>query len=399
MGPTANEALRDAFIRHQIYLLRYSSFVRNKMAAFLDRTEEPIAERIIGKLANVKGLTTPAGVERMTALLAWIRLQRNAAWDEATTYLVNEMIQLAKQEPVYAQGILTLHSPVVLDLVLPSATLLKSIVMSRPFEGRLLKDWASTMQAEDLRRISAAIQMGMLSGESSSEISRRVIGTGAMQNRDGATEMTRRHIQAITRTAVQHVANNARDEVFEENADVVEAELFVATLDSRTTAICRGLDGKVFPHGKGPRPPLHMGCRSLRVAYFGKDSIGSRPAKSSTEKQVLKMFTEERGIDPVSSRDDLPRGTKGAYDVFERKTVREMTGRVPAATSYNTWLKSQTVVFQDEILGISKGKLFRAGLTLDKFVAANGTELTLPQLSKKYKSLFEAAGLNIPAFT
>ena len=125
------------------------------------------------------------------------------------------------------------------------------------------------------------------------------------------------------------------------------------------------------------------------------EQLGERPAKASTTKQLLREFTEAHKLPKVTSRDDLPRGTKGQYDAFARKRVRELTGRVPSVTTYQTWLKQQSRQFQEDTLGVTKAKLFRdGGLTLDKFVAADGTELTLAQLATKQADAFRAAGLD-----
>jgi hypothetical protein len=175
--------------------------------------------------------------------------------------------------------------------------------------------------------------------------------------------------------------------------------MFVATLDSRTTPVCRANDGKVFPVGTGPRPPLHIACRSLRVAALDGEVLGNRPYKSSTTKQLLREYTDEKKLDRVSKRDDLPRGTKGDYDAWARKKIRALTGTVPRSTSYQTWLKVQTQTFQNDTMGVTKAKLFRdGGLTLDKFVAADGTELTLSQLASKHAQAFRAAGLEPSGF-
>lgn len=396
---TANEVLLDAIIRHQTYLLRYSGYVRNRINGILAETESDIASRIRDRLAGSRGLTTPVEVRRMQSLLAAIDKIRAQAWGEASSWWDQQMKDLSYAEPVVMQGLLAASAPVVMDTVLPAPRLLKEIVTSKPFEGRVLKDWAATMQSEDLRRIHSAIQLGMVSGESSDVIARRVIGTGALNNSDGVLEMTRRQVQAITRTAVQHVANSARDQFMMDNADVLEAEQFVATLDSRTTPICRSLDGKTFPVGKGPRPPLHYACRSLRVAAMDGERLGFRPYKAGTTRQLLDEYTESRKLSNARDRDALPRGEKGKYDEWARKRVRELTGRVPAATTYQQWLKSQTVAFQNDTLGVARGKLFReGGLTLDKFVAANGSELTLKQLAGKYPDAFRTAGLDPTVF-
>lgn len=365
------------------------------MNALLDRTEADIAMRIRDKLRNSKGLNTPVEVRRMQALIETVKAIRSSGWNEASSFLFDEMQKLSYQEPIFVAGLMALNAPVIIETVMPPARQLREIALARPFEGRLLSDWAATMEVEDLRRIQSSIQLGMVAGEGSETIANRVFGTMRLKGTDGATEMTRRQVQAITRTAVQYVANSTRDKFFQDNDDIIEAEVFVATLDARTTPICRALDGKHFEVGKGPRPPLHFACRSLRIAYFGEDQLGQRPAKSSTRRMLLDEFTEEEDLDSVDSRDDLPHGTKGQFDAFERTRVRELTGTVPASTSYNEWLRTQSNAFQDEIMGVTKAKLYRdGGLSLDKYVAANGTELTLAQLAAKYRDAFLAAGLD-----
>lgn len=399
MAATANEALLDALVRHQTHLLRYSAYVRGRIWATLDRSEEGIATLVRDRLRNSTGLTTPEDVRRMEALLAAVDGLRREVWSDANKWLEQQLTDLSYNEPIVLRGIVATTAPVLVETVMPTAQLLKAIALSRPFEGRILKEWAQVMESDDLRRIHSAIQLGMVAGESSSVIARRVAGTGILKGADGVTEATRRQVAAVTRTAVMHVSSNARNEFIQSNADIIDAELYVATLDSRTTPVCKANDGKRFPVGSGPRPPLHWQCRSLRVAAFDGEMLGNRPAKASTTKQLLREFTEERKLPKVTRRDDLPHGTKTAYDAFARKRIRELTGQVPSSTSYQKWLERQSREFQEDTLGKTKAKLFRdGGLTLDKFVAADGSELTLAQLSVKSASAFRAAGLDPEEF-
>ncbi len=395
MAKTANEELYDALVRHQIYVLRYSGYVRNRMTTIMNASEDELARRIRDKLRNTQGLSTPVEWQRLQSLQAGLDALRRESWDEATKFLIEEMVELSYQEPIRLNAMMQAVLPVAVETVMPSARMLRAIALSRPFEGRILKEWADTMAADDIRRIHSAIQAGMVAGEDSATIARRVVGTGTLKGADGVTEITRRQIQTITRTAVQHIANGARDTWFDENSDILEAEQFVATLDSRTTPICRALDGKTYPVGKGPRPPLHFNCRSLRIAAIDGTLAGDRPAKPTTEKLLVKEYAEKNGLGDVRSRDQLPRGTKGDYDKWARGRIRQLVGPVPATQTYQTWLKGQSNAFQNEVLGDTKAKLFRdGGLTLDKFVDRNGTELTLKQLAQKEADAFRAAGLN-----
>lgn len=392
---TANEQLFDAMVRHQTYLLRHSSHVRNRIIKLLNATEDELARRIRDKLLSNKGLTTPVEWRRLQSLLETVKGIRGKAWEESNKMWLDESVQLAYQEPISFQGMINTTSPVIIETVMPSARLLKNIVMSRPFEGRVMKEWASTMQAEDIRRISNAIQMGMVAGEDSATIARRVVGTGSLKGADGMTQLTRRQVQAITRTAVSHISNNARSEFLQENSDILDSEQFVSTLDSRTTPVCRAMDGKIFPLGKGPIPPLHYACRSLRVAAFNAERMGDRPANASTKKQLLREYAEKNKLGSIATRDDLPRGTKGDFDKFSRARVRELTGTVPASATYQKWLERQSTQFQDDTLGPTKAKLFRnGGLKLDRFIDNNGQELNLKEIAIRDADAFRAAGLN-----
>lgn len=396
---TVNEKHLDERIKHQVFLTQFGDNLRNKVNTILAATETDIADKIRARVAGNIGMDTPGSWDRLQSLLAQIDKIRSGAWGEASTYLNNQLTGLALSEPAMLGQMLVEVSPVVISTVLPTARLLKTIVTSRPFEGLVLKDWSARMQADDLRRIHNAIQLGMVAGDPVDNIVKRVIGTRTLQGADGVIQLSRNQVQSVVRTAVMHISNEAQTEFRKENADLFSQDLFVATLDSRTTPQCRAEDGKCYKHGKGPQPPLHFQCRSLRVPAISAEYMGERPAKPSTEKSLLREFSKWSGIDTVSSRADLPRGMKGAYDDFSRKRIREMTGLVPATTNYQAWLERQTKQFQVDLLGNTKAKLFAdGGLKLDQFVNSTGVELTLEQLAKKYPGAFEKAGLKAGAY-
>ena len=121
--------------------------------------------------------------------------------------------------------------------------------------------------------------------------------------------------------------------------------------------------------------------------------------KPVTEKGLIREFTSKEKITGVSKRANLPRGTKGKFDEFARKRTRELVGTVPAKTTYQEFLTNQSKQFQDDVLGKTKGKLFRSGgLKLDKFVDSSGREFTLSRLALDEASAFRAAGLDPKAF-
>lgn len=392
---TTNEQLFDGLIRHQIGLMRLSGSVRERVNKLLDATEKDIAAKIKSKLAGTRGLSSPSAVRKLQSLLKSIQSTRSKAWGKVDKAWAEDISELAAAEPKMVDGIFKTTVPVVLNTTLPSAQLLQDIVDAQPFEGKTLSEWAASVQRADLSRIEDQIKIGMVQGENPNVIAQRIVGTVRQRGRDGVTEITRRAAAGISRTAVNAVSNSAKRAYYELNKDIIKKELYVATLDGVTTPICRSLDGKTFPVGEGPIPPLHFNCRSVRVAVLEGQKLGNRPTRRFTESSLVREFRKKNNLGVGTNRSDLPRGFKGKFDDFAAKRIRELTGTTPAKVNYGTWLNRQSAQFQDDVLGKTRGKLFRrGGLKLDRFVNRAGDEIPLSQLVRTDREAFIRAGLD-----
>ena len=71
-------------------------------------------------------------------------------------------------------------------------------------------------------------------------------------------------VERYSRTKTTEVFNRGRQQFFEESG-IVQGYQYSAILDSRTSDICLGLDGKFFKEGDQPIPPMHFNCRSLLI--------------------------------------------------------------------------------------------------------------------------------------
>lgn len=357
MAETANESLLDSTVAHQVGLQRYSAATVRKIVALLNRTDDDIVAQIARMDPTaVKGTYARRRLEK---LLEALEALSDEATQAATSALTDDLRDLSSYEAAYQTAMIAAAVPIRLDIVTPTDTQLWAAVNSRPFQGRLLKEWVSDYSEGARKRLRDAIRTGFVEGETIDQMIRRVRGTAANQYRDGVLETTRRGAEALVRTSVNHTANAARSQLYVQNDDLVKGVRWVATLDSRTTLVCASRDGHVYPPDSGPRPPAHINCRSTTVP-------------------VLKSW-KELGI----SLPEAPEGTRASMD-----------GQVPASQTYDTWLRGRSAEFQDEVLGVTKAKLFRdGGLTLDRFVDRAGNELTLDQLRKKEMSAFEKAGV------
>ena len=221
--------------------------------------------------------------------------------------------------------------------------------------------------AEDQAELFAqVVRNGLLTGETTDGISRRLKGRLRF-NQPGSprqiaaaggqvTTVANNQIQALVRTSINQVANAASQQVYEANQDITKKYRYVATLDSRTSAICRALDGREFEYGKGPKPPQHFNCRSTTVAVIDYDNLPFDPP---------------------------PRGKRAAQG-----------GMVPADQSYGQWLAKQSKATQAEALGKSKVPYFEKLSAkhgpkdaIAKLVRDDGSELTLQDLRRRYGKL------------
>ena len=181
------------------------------------------------------------------------------------------------------------------------------------------------------------IRQGVFSGESTAEIARRMTGTlkfgqKALSSRQKAlaggelTKLANHQIRTIVRTSVNQVQNQASQAVYAANSKVAPKYQYVATLDSRTSAVCRDLDGKTFAYNRGPTPPQHFNCRSTTVPVVDYEGLSKR-----------KGF-EDLKPPPVGK-------------VVTRPSA---TGRVPQDTTYGEWLLKQDKKLQVKTLGNTK---------------------------------------------
>ena len=84
--------------------------------------------------------------------------------------------------------------------------------------------------------------------------------------------------ERLVRTEINYISNKGSMKSYKDSNVVKEYE-YLATLDGRTSDICRDMDGKIFALKDAiigvNQPPLHPRCRSTTIPYFPDDEISS----------------------------------------------------------------------------------------------------------------------------
>lgn len=330
MALEINDALRNMAVSHAIGLRRLTTGTVRDIIAILDEADDDLEAQI--RKAN-PGTETSA---RLTQLLQALRYINREVYGKVESSLSAKLLDLALYEAEYQERSVAKVASIAM-LEAPTPARLLAVVTSDPFQGRILREWAEGMEAGRYDRMRAAIRIGWLEGEGVDQIVRRLRGTKAMKYKDGILELSRRSAQAVVRTAVNHTSNAARQLVYEKNPDLLEGWRFVSTLESNTCPICAALDdGTVYPLGKGPQPPRHLNCRCAAA--------------------------------PV---------VKG--------------GGATKRITFAKWFAEQSAEVQDDVLGPTRGKLYReGGLTLDKFADDNRV-YTLDELKRREPLVMRSA--------
>lgn len=357
-GATTNEQLLDRAIRHAVFVSRFRSSVGNELVADLD----DLLARVLSKVDSTTSRIASRGFAVNSATRKQLRdAITEIARDSGRTYaelrrsLAAKMREFAKAEAQFQVAAFrdTLPKGITLGFTTPAAPELNSILTKRPLllNGRsgFMAEFFDRMPRNLTRDVEAAVNTGLAAGETPAEIMRRLSGFKSRPGVGGVFGKTRRDLMTVTRSTVNHVSNQAREMTYAANDDLVKSVKFVATLDARTTPICRSLDGEVFPVNEGDRPPMHHQCRSTTV-----------PVLASFEELGLGDLFQEAGPEVRASLD----------------------GEVPADLTYTDWLRQQPRSVQDMALGPTRAGLFREGQidSMKDLVGPLNRPLTLDQL-------------------
>lgn len=252
---TATEKIADRIIRYAVTLDGYTNGEIRRIISFINRDVEP---DLVKQLQKHAGHTlTRKRIETMQTAVQEIIMD---GYTQIRSNLTDDMVAQGKVDAKSAVKIIADSMPIEVDLVTPNAAVIRQMVKTKPICGEFVPDWFKALTLATQQKINRQIMLGVTEGEGIDKIIRRIIGTRANQYRDGVLERARKDVAGVVRTAVAGVSDNARDEVFRANSDLIKAVCWTATLDSRTCPSCMSLDGQTFDLDKGPHAPAHWNC-------------------------------------------------------------------------------------------------------------------------------------------
>lgn len=367
---SVNDLMASEALRHAVDLQKYSNATVARIIAVMNRADKRLFAELTERLQSMD--STSFSIERLESMLTSVRSLSAQAYAEIDRELTQTLREFVAYEVSYQNQMLVSMVPVQVSVAAISADAVYAAALARPFQGLLLREVWKDLDAVKMKKVRQAISQGFVEGRTTDQIVRDLRGTRARGYADGTLEVSRRDAEAVVRTALGHMAGFAQDRTAEANVDLLRAIKFSATLDLKTSPICRIRDsrlytpdthkpiGHTFPWLQGPGR-MHFRCRSAQV-------------------WILKSYAE-LGI-------DIPEV------VVNGNSRASMDGQLPSDVSYPDWLKKQSAARQIEVLGPTRAKLMRDGnLPLEAMYNQKGVFKTLEQIRASDVDVFNRAGL------
>ena len=232
-------SLLTSLISHQIWLQRTASGEVKGLAPFIQEMRDEIKRQVL--LFGDDGRSTA----RLNKLLRDLEEALTGLTDDWQTKLTEDLKELAAYEAEW--NVKTLTANVNAEFVTPTAEQVWVAAEFQPLSlsdkpvdfTKLMDGWGET----EVSRLVTGVKMGFVQGQTTRQIVKNVVGAG------GLADISERNAATVIRTALSHVSNEARNETYRQNDDIIEKYEWVSTLDSRTSTICRARDGMTWEIG------------------------------------------------------------------------------------------------------------------------------------------------------
>lgn len=175
-------------------------------------------------------------------------------------------------------------------------------------------EWWTHTADVDVQRVADAVNESVNNGLTVEQATATIRGTKDGNYEDGLLSKNRIDARRMARTILAGLANDAKDQFYKDNADVVLGVEWLDTLDGRTCFGCASLSRQQWkvdePH---PIPPLHPNCRCVLLPVTALSALvdEARPAAKSDFMADAKRAYEAKH--PNKKFEELAESTRKKY--------------------------------------------------------------------------------------
>lgn len=387
------EWIAEMFLVHSLNLLRFSSGTQEKILLLM----AAMSKELTAKLNE--GEISTYGKQRLGALLRESNALISSHYTGMQAEMTRNLTGMVRIEADYTAKVLTQGLKIELGAKLPPATYLEKLVGDTLIKGASSADWWKRQALDTQFRFASQVRLGAAQGETTSQIVSRVLGksvkaadlapstpatppmpTGTpgapaapaakgpapapdpvAPGEQGILKTSAANARALVHSSVQAVANAARLASFQQNADLIECLVWLATLDSHTCLLCAVRDQMEYTlDDQEPIGHTHEWAGGPGAIHFSDRCVLSTRAKSFKD---LGIELDEPG--------ESTRPSDG--------------GAVSSKMNFASFLASKDKAWRAEYLGPGRAEMYEAGkITLNDLMNLKGRKLTLEELQAKY---------------
>jgi hypothetical protein len=329
-----NEQIQDAIIGHQVDLTFYANGVVREIVGDVNADDNDLFAILLAALLMLapEDYTTARANTAMAQALA----MNERTYGEVYTALAMKLRDVVEAEADFQEKLLTRAKdaePIPVNQETNYAAMITTTML-----GATILETIDALRRDRADTVSKGVHNGYLAGRTQQQIIADIRGTKGAAFTDGAFQLARQKLETVIRTALTH-ATSFTSQAFYALNDVLTggAVIWLSVLDTRTTEGCIARAGKRYTADSSHRPIGHS----------------------------------------------LPWGLGPGQRHFNcRSTFAPLVaGERPTDNSYEKWLRKQSAATQDEVLGKTRGLIYRKNsVPVDKFVNNKNHWITLDEL-------------------
>lgn len=376
-------SLLTSLISHQIWLQRAASGEVKDLAPFIQGMRDEIKRQVL--LFGDDGRSTA----RLNKLLRDLEEALTGLTGDWQTKLTADLKELAAYEAEW--NVKTLSTNVNAEFVTPTAEQVWAAAEFQPLQlsdkpvdfTKLMSGWGET----EVARLVTGVKMGFVQGQTTRQIVKNVVGAG------GLADISERNAATVIRTALSHVSNEARNETYRQNDDIIEKYEWVSTLDSRTSTTCFTAETELAPIAgmDAVMRGLYSG-KILTIELSNGEKFSGTPKhpvltqygwtpldELDPTKHVLYTTVDKVTVLETVKNINMPARADYIFNTLTDFPIRKMVSTSPAATDF----------YGDGVGLNGKIDIVRADCKLRNYVHASG----IKQFKSEGFSLIHSAAL------
>ena len=292
--------------------------------------------RLVAQLEKTKGVYTAKRIKAFQELLKKELLNMNRVFTSEFNKEIPNITEASVTAYQFDKESMLIAAGATVDIQGIDKRMIKQLIKDEGFlfsyvraNGDIVrnqytsKDIITGIPNSTYNRVNRIFMAGATVGDSPEKI--------ASDLRPFYTTQQKSEVRTMVRTLIGEATAKANQQWDDENIDIIDKWVYNATLDTKTSSICRSLDGRVWKSKPDAQyfPKLHPNCRSIMITIpKGYESTQTRPvnlmtAQNKKHARTLKGKAREEYISGFIENVPMDMNFKQAAELYPQLNTKK----------------------------------------------------------------------------